>query len=69
MPLYEYKCSHCGEQFDKLVRMADADAQVECPKCGSIETRRKVSAFGWVGAGASSGSASSSTCAPSFGGG
>jgi hypothetical protein len=49
--------------------MADSDGQMVCPKCGSLETRRKVSAFGWIGAGTSSAGSSSDNCAPSFSGG
>jgi putative FmdB family regulatory protein len=67
--LYEYGCTQCGEQFEKLVRMADADAPLVCPKCGSLETRRKVSAFGFIGAGASRLAGGGSDCAPSFSGG
>lgn len=69
MPLYEYRCSQCGEQFEKLVRMADADGTIQCPSCGSVETRRKVSAFGFLGGGSGFSSGSSGGCAPSFGGG
>ena len=65
MPLYEYKCSECGEKFDRLVRAADADGQQVCPRCGSVQTKRQISAFGWAGGGSASGGG----CAPSFGGG
>ncbi len=68
MPLYEYQCAECGEKFERLVRLADADRPAGCPKCGSAQTRRLVSAFGRIGSSAAGGTAASS-CAPSFGGG
>lgn len=67
MPLYEYRCTECGEKFEKLVRMADADRAPECPKCGAPEAKRQVSAFGFVGF--SAGRSSAESCAPSFSGG
>ena len=34
MPLYEYSCSECGEEFDQLVRFSEADqAQEMFIKC------------------------------------
>ena len=68
MPLYEYKCFECETCFDLLRAMADADVPIACPKCGSLDTRRKLSLFSAVGsegviagAGASCGSCSPST--------
>ena len=67
MPLYEYKCSDCETRFDALRGMADADAPIACPTCGSDNTCRLISLFSAIGgdgviagAGASCGS-----CAPS----
>lgn len=42
MPIFEYRCSDCGTQFEKLVRRAE-DA-VECPQCGPAPegTERKL---------------------------
>lgn len=66
MPLYEHRCAACGARFEKLMRMAEADGQVVCPECGSIQTKRQISMFGWSGGGASTGGGS---CAPAVGGG
>ncbi|MBN1878882.1 zinc ribbon domain-containing protein [bacterium] len=38
MPLYEYKCSICEYQFEKLESF-HADASTRCPKCGSNSKR------------------------------
>ena len=58
MPLYEYRCAACGRSFDKLRRMQDADAPVECPYCESERTERQISTFatgGGCGPGGSAG--------------
>jgi putative FmdB family regulatory protein len=66
MPIYEYQCENCGKAFEKLVRMSAGDAEVECPACGSKNTRKALSLFG-VGAGKGSSSLSSagSSCGSS----
>ena len=43
MPLYEYRCPACGEQFSDLARVGEANS--ECPECGSADARRLVSGF------------------------
>jgi putative FmdB family regulatory protein len=43
VPLYEYECLACGERCERLRRMADADAQVSCPKCASEQSKRRIS--------------------------
>jgi len=45
MPLYEYECEKCAEQFEELVSRRDGDAGVTCPACGSKQTRRLQSTF------------------------
>ncbi|TAL22310.1 MAG: zinc ribbon domain-containing protein [Nitrospirae bacterium] len=62
MPIYEYKCNKCGEDFEKLVFGSQA---VRCPKCSSSEIKKKMSSFGMSGvdkpfAGSSSGCTSCS---------
>ncbi len=45
MPLYEYECEKCGEQFEELVSRRNGGAEVTCPACGSHKTRRLQSTF------------------------
>jgi putative FmdB family regulatory protein len=45
MPLYEYRCAGCGTTFERLRRMQDADRDLECPKCASLEVTRQLSTF------------------------
>jgi putative FmdB family regulatory protein len=44
MPIFEYKCKQCGDEFEKLVfNRADA---IDCPKCHTHDVAKKFSAFG-----------------------
>lgn len=48
MPTYEYRCQDCGHHFDVLYRSISAAqeaAQPRCPKCGSADSQRVLSAF------------------------
>ena len=40
MPIYDFRCNACGEQFEELVRRDEAP---ECPACGSTSTERLLS--------------------------
>ncbi len=44
MPLYEYKCNKCGNQFEKIEGYSAAETQ-KCPKCGG-KADRMISAAG-----------------------
>jgi putative FmdB family regulatory protein len=66
MPIYEYKCNKCSEDFEMLVF---GKKSIVCPKCKSEEVTKKLSVFGMSGvekpfAGSSTGCASCSkgTC-------
>ena len=43
MPIFEYRCQQCGRQFEQIVWKADA--QPECPGCGTSRVNRLVSSF------------------------
>ena len=45
MPLYDYHCQQCSNDFTELRRMCEMEAPIECPECGSRETLRSVSSF------------------------
>lgn len=61
MPMYEYRCSECGSQYEQLRRMSEADRDLKCPKCGSADVARQVSAC------AVRGSSGGGGCAPGRG--
>jgi putative FmdB family regulatory protein len=45
MPIYEYLCKDCNTVFDALRGMSEADAAIECDRCGGTHTVRKISLF------------------------
>ncbi len=46
MPIYEYRCAACGQQFERWFASQGqaARAKVDCPACGSRRVRRLISA-------------------------
>jgi putative FmdB family regulatory protein len=54
MPIYEFKCKSCGNEFEKFVLSYSQIDKVECPKCGSKEVVKKVSACAVGGSDSSS---------------
>lgn len=41
MPIYEYSCEQCGNQFEELV--FGEDEKATCPGCGREECKRMLS--------------------------
>lgn len=44
MPIYEYRCTSCDEEFEELVS-ASADTSPPCPSCGAEGAQRRFSMF------------------------
>jgi putative FmdB family regulatory protein len=45
MPTYEYHCRSCGNEFARRERIEHHDpAAAACPKCGSKDVERVISA-------------------------
>jgi putative FmdB family regulatory protein len=42
MPIYEFECEECGARFEEL--LAAGATALACPQCGSVRTRRLISA-------------------------
>ncbi len=65
MPIFEFECSSCHDQFDELVRNAEAVKDVTCPQCGSRRVKKKLSTFASKISGGAAGQAGSGpACAP-----
>jgi putative FmdB family regulatory protein len=47
MPIFEYKCEDCGEEFEQLV--SGKNPKVICLKCSSKNLKKKFSLFGMSG--------------------
>ena len=45
MPIYEYKCKKCGNNFDMYQEINSDNEQVECPMCGEKHSERVYSIF------------------------
>jgi putative FmdB family regulatory protein len=63
MPIYEYICKDCKNEFEVIRPMSQADAPMACAKCGGEDIKRKLSRF----YAESGGSAVAGTSAPSCG--
>ena len=60
MPIYEYHCTQCDNDFEKLVfRRSDP---IECPSCQAQDVKKKFSTFG-MKSGNNFVSSSGSSCA------
>jgi putative FmdB family regulatory protein len=65
MPLYEYHCDNCGQDFEKLVRFSDPSTQsMDCPGCQSVNTRKRLSTIAAVSGGQTQGSANCGSSGP-----
>ncbi len=63
MPIYEFKCTKCGTEFEKICFGADKEKAVPCPACQSKKTRKLMSAF--AGGKSGCGSCAATSCSPS----
>jgi len=46
MPIYEYKCSSCGQKKEVLQKLSDAPL-TQCPACGKATLDKLISAAGF----------------------
>lgn len=61
MPIFEYRCPDCVQDFEILVRGSDAAA---CPVCGSLQVEKLLSAAAAPGTGGRSALPIASACPP-----
>lgn len=45
MPIYQFKCLKCENDFDEIVALVDID-KTKCPKCGCPEVDRVIHSIG-----------------------
>ncbi|MBN1572868.1 MAG: zinc ribbon domain-containing protein [Deltaproteobacteria bacterium] len=60
MPIYEYICNSCSEEFEELVLGSKDD--VVCKKCASGDVRKKMSGFAVKGSEKTVASSGGSAC-------
>lgn len=46
MPIYAYRCAHCGHEKDVLRKLSDAPL-TQCPACGKDTFSKQVTAAGF----------------------
>ena len=51
MPIYEYHCKSCGDDFERMLRVSKMTNTAKCPKCGA-RANLTLSAFAIVGSAA-----------------
>lgn len=47
MPLYSYRCDHCGVQFDRQQHFNEPTLR-KCPECGKLALRKLIAPVGIV---------------------
>jgi putative FmdB family regulatory protein len=62
MPIYEYYCPNCSTEFEKLVRLSEANIIPDCPECGEKHAQKKLSAFATSGGSAAGRSVAAGSC-------
>lgn len=60
MPIYEYTCTDCHEQFEKFVRSMNSQPEIKCPACGGTHVKKGWSVFGTTAQASGLGSLSAS---------
>ena len=45
MPIYEYRCKDCGQEFPLLQKISATAEEVTCKKCESGNVERLLSTF------------------------
>jgi len=60
MPIYEFACLDCGQEFEELV--LGSNSEVVCNKCASANVKRLLSAVSFKSSGSFTPAAGSSGC-------
>jgi putative FmdB family regulatory protein len=45
MPIYLYRCRHCGQKIEMLRSMNGKDSELACPECGARELEKLIMPF------------------------
>lgn len=45
MPIYLYRCRHCGNKIEMLRPMNGKDSELACPQCGNKELDKVLLPF------------------------
>lgn len=64
MPMFEFRCRECGQQFEEIVR---GEKIPSCPACESEEVTKLISAFAVGRGGRASSRRAEAPCPPTGG--
>lgn len=69
MPIFEFVCRDCGNEFEELFLSSSDDHTPECPQCQSRKVEKQMSAASFRANGIPSGSGGfkAPACSPSGG--
>jgi putative FmdB family regulatory protein len=68
MPIFEFKCKNCDHVFEEFLFSSNTEsATIVCPKCGSENADKLMSAFSSSGGSASLGAGAASCGSSGFG--
>lgn len=56
MPIYEFICANCSNEFEEICSVEISLKKIECPKCLKKNAKKKVSGFAFKSSGKSSAS-------------
>jgi len=59
MPIFEYHCKHCENEFETIV--SSKDISISCPECKSCDTYKLISSFSFKSSGGGSTTTSSAS--------
>ena len=59
MPIYEYRCTKCGQEFEVRQALGEGGSSLECPKCHAPNPKKLLSLFFSPGANATESSETS----------
>ncbi|MCX8027378.1 MAG: zinc ribbon domain-containing protein [Thermodesulfovibrionales bacterium] len=65
MPIYEYKCNNCGEDFSLIQSITRLSSDLKCPNCNSADIKKTISAFSCLFSGSSAKKTSDLSYSPS----
>ena len=61
MPIYEFRCKNCHQQFETLVR--NSSESINCKQCGSTDLQKLISAHA-ISSGAPDTACETAPCSP-----
>jgi putative FmdB family regulatory protein len=62
MPIYEYRCTGCGKEFEVIQKPTDGPDGLACPSCGQAKPEKILSSCCGTSSSKEEGATGSSSC-------